>query len=157
LPEPVFTAVLRIKGNHDFGTSNLLQQLMVRAIASGRYEKHLVQLRKRYAHKARVMSKALKQHFLPKVEWCEPQGGLYFWARLPQRMKSGTTSKLFQIALANQVLYVPGELCYAADPTRRKPNHEMRLSFGAAKEENIRTGIARLGKVLRDLMSNSSG
>jgi 2-aminoadipate transaminase len=36
LPEPVFTAVLRIKGNHDFGTSNLLQQLLAHALKSGR-------------------------------------------------------------------------------------------------------------------------
>ena len=45
LPEPVFTAVLRIKGNHDFGSSNLLQQLLARALASGLYQKHLIALR----------------------------------------------------------------------------------------------------------------
>ncbi len=28
LPEPIFTTVQRIKGNHDFGTANLLQQLL---------------------------------------------------------------------------------------------------------------------------------
>src|SRR4029077_7229158 len=41
LPEPVFSAALCIKGNHDFGTSNLLQQLLARALSSGRYERHL--------------------------------------------------------------------------------------------------------------------
>jgi len=59
LPEPVFTTVLRIKGNHDFGTSNLLQHLLARALASGRYARHLGDLRKRYARKAAVMLKAL--------------------------------------------------------------------------------------------------
>jgi DNA-binding transcriptional MocR family regulator len=44
---------------------------------------------------------------------------------------------------------VPGEICYADDPARRKPNHELRLSFGSASEDKIRKGIARLGKVLR--------
>ena len=83
--------MLGIKGNHDFGTSNLLQQLVARAIASGRYEKHLVQLRKRYAHKARVMLRVLKEHFPSEIEWWEPQGGLYVWARLPPGMKSGTS------------------------------------------------------------------
>ena len=34
LPEPVYTAVLRIKGNHDFGTANLLQHLLARALAT---------------------------------------------------------------------------------------------------------------------------
>ena len=152
LPEPVLTAVLRIKGNHDFGSSNLLQQLLGRALASGRYEKHLTELRARYAHKARVMRKALLEHFPPEAEWWEPDGGLYFWARLPRHLSSGPKSQFFQKVLASGVLYVPGELCYADDPTRRKPNHEMRLSFGGATEANVRAGIARLGAVVRDFL-----
>ena len=152
MPEPLLTTVLRIKGNHDFGSSSLLQQLLARALASGLYQKHLAVLRKRYAHKARLMRAALKRHFPAKVEWREPSGGLYFWARLPQRLKSGIASKVFQTALAKNVLYVPGELCYAADPTRRRPNHEMRLSFGGATETNVRKGIARLGAVLHDCL-----
>jgi 2-aminoadipate transaminase len=106
-------------------------------------------LRRRYAHKARLMRAALKQHFPAAVEWEKPGGGLYFWARLPQHLDSGTASKVFQRALARNVLYVPGELCYADDPSRRKPNHEMRLSFGGATEANVLQGIARLGAVLR--------
>lgn len=154
LPEPVFTTVMRIKGNHDFGSSNLLQQLLVRAISSGRYEAHLAQLQKRYSQKARVMLKTLQAHFPDAVEWWEPEGGLYFWARLPRGVKSGPKSKLFQAALANDVLYVPGELCYADDGTRPRPNHEMRLSFGGATEENIRAGIERLGTVLREFVKS---
>jgi 2-aminoadipate transaminase len=153
LPVPVFTAVVRIKGNHDFGTSNLLQQLLAGALVSGRYEKHLVMLRRRYAHKADVMLQALKRHFPAAVEWREPQGGLYFWARLPRQLKSGVKSGLFKTALAHDVLYVPGDLCYANDPTRPKPNHEMRLSFGGATEKNIRAGIARLGTALSGMGS----
>jgi 2-aminoadipate transaminase len=154
LPEPILTTVLRIKGNHDFGSSNLLQQLLARALASGLYEKHLVVLRQRYAHKARLMKAAIQQHFPAEVEWWEPAGGLYFWARLPERLRSGISSKVFQTALANNVFYVPGELCYADDPTRRKPDHEMRLSFGGATEANVRKGIARLGAVFRDCLAN---
>ena len=148
LPEPLFTTVLRIKGNHDFGTSNLLQQLTSRALASGAYNRHLTRLKKRYAHKARVMKQALQKHFPSAVEWWEPAGGLYFWARLPRHISAGVKSKVFQTALKNDVLYVPGELCYADDPARRKPDHEMRLSFGSASEQEIREGIKRLGKVL---------
>ena len=152
LPQPVFRTVLHIKGNHDFGSSNLLQQLLARALSSGRYEEHLAVLRRRYARKARVMRTALQQHFPAAVEWEVPGGGLYFWARLPQHLKSGSASKVFRRALANNVLYVPGDLCYADDPTRRKPDHEMRLSFGGATEVTARKGIARLGKVLRKFL-----
>ncbi|MGA2241509.1 MAG: PLP-dependent aminotransferase family protein [Verrucomicrobiota bacterium] len=152
LPKPLFTAVKHIKGNHDFGTSNLLQHLVARALAAGIYGRHVARLQKRYAHKARVMKLAIEKHFPPAVQWWEPEGGLYFWARLPHGLPTGIKSKVFSMALKNDVLYVPGEICYADDPARRKPNHEMRISFGNASEEDVREGIKRLGKVLKKIL-----
>jgi 2-aminoadipate transaminase len=152
LPQPLFTAVKHIKGNHDFGTANLLQHLVARTLASGIYGRHVARLQKRYAHKARVMKLAIEKHFPPAVEWWEPEGGLYFWARLPRNVPTGIKSKVFAAALKNDVLYVPGEICHADDPARRKPNHEMRISFGNASETDICEGIKRLGKVLRKIV-----
>jgi 2-aminoadipate transaminase len=149
LPEPLFTTVQRIKGNHDFGTANLLQQLLAGALETGLYDRHVAKIKKRYGQKAQVMKRALAEHFPPNVEIWESGGGLYFWARLPRNVATGVKSKIFQTALKNDVLYVPGELCYADDPARKKPDHEMRLSFGSAGEENIQEGIKRLGAVLR--------
>jgi 2-aminoadipate transaminase len=149
LPEPISSAVRRVKGNHDFGTSNLLQQLLAHAVESGIYERHLALLQQRYAEKAAVMVQAIRQHFPSDVLWEEPRGGLYVWAKLPARYKTGVHSKIFQAALKKDVLYVPGELCYGLDPTRPKSDHEMRLSFGGATEQEIATGIERLGKVLK--------
>ena len=153
LPEPVFTAVKHIKGNHDFGTANLLQQLSVQTLTSGIYGRQVARLQKRYAHKAHVMKQALEKHFPAGIEWWEPEGGLYFWVRLPRAISTGVKSKVFRTALKNDVLYVPGELCYADDATRRKPDHEMRISFGSASEDDIREGIRRLGRVLRKLIT----
>ena len=152
LPEPVFTAVARIKGNHDFGTSNLLQQLLARALDSGLYDRHVAKIRKRYGEKARLMKLAFAEHFPPGVEIWESGGGLYFWVRLPNNISTGLKSKVFQLALKNDVLYVPGGVCYADDPARPKPDHEMRISFGSASENNIREGIKRLGEVLRKVL-----
>jgi 2-aminoadipate transaminase len=152
LPEPVLTAVIRIKGNHDFGTANLLQQTLLRAIATGRYENHLGELRQRYGRKAAVMRAALQKYFPPQVEWTAATGGLYFWARLPPGMKTGVDSKVFKAALAAEVLYVPGVMCYADDAARRKPDHELRLSYGNASEADICEGIKRLGAVLGNLV-----
>jgi 2-aminoadipate transaminase len=152
MPEPIFKVVARIKGNHDFGTSNLLQQLIARALASGHYDDHLTALRKRYAHKARVMGDALTEHFPMEVKWNTPTGGLNYWARVPANVRTGAKSKLSQLALANDVLYVPGQLCYCNDPDRKRPDNEMRLSYGNASEANIREGIKRLGSVLNKLI-----
>jgi len=155
LPEPVYTAVLRIKGNHDFGTANLLQHLLARALATKHYDRHVAKIRKNYARKARVMQLALAKHFPASVEIWEAGGGLYFWARLPKGISAGVNSKVFQAALKADVLYVPGELCYADDPSRAKPDNEMRISFGSASDENIREGIKRLGAVLKKFLQPS--
>jgi 2-aminoadipate transaminase len=152
LPEPLFTAVQRIKGNHDFGTANLLQQLLACALETGLYDRHVAKVRKNYVRKARVMRQAMTKHFPTNVEIWESGGGLYFWARLPKHISTGVKSKVFQAALKNDVLYVPGGLCYADDPSRAKPDHEMRISFGSASEDNIREGIKRLGKVLKKFL-----
>jgi 2-aminoadipate transaminase len=152
LPQEIFTVVQRIKGNHDFGTANLLQQLLARALETGLYDKHVAKVQKNYARKARVMKSALAEHFPANVEIWESGGGLYFWARLPEGVSAGVKSKVFQAALKADVLYVPGELCYAEDPSRAKPDNEMRISFGSANAENIRKGIARLGKVLKKFL-----
>ncbi len=147
LPAELFQAAVRIKGNHDFGSANLLQQLLARALASHRYQTHLVEVARCYARKAATMTAALRQHFPDTVQWQKPRGGLYVWARLPRAQPAGTQSRFFARALAQGVLYVPGELCYADDPTRPRPRHELRLSFGGASLADIRTGIARLGAV----------
>jgi len=152
MPEPLMKAALRVKANHDFGTSNLLQQLLKQALDSGLYDRHLAVLRQRYARKAVVTTRAIRRDFPKSVEWAEPRGGLYVWARLPKAVKSGMRSKLFQTALHHDVLYVPGVLCYADDPSRRKPDHEMRISFGGATLPDLRAGIARLGATLHELL-----
>jgi 2-aminoadipate transaminase len=151
LPEPVRSAALRIKGNHDFGTANLLQQLLLRALETCKYETHLVEIQRRYKRKAQLMTSAIEGHFPSSVEWMHPVGGLYVWATVPRKLTSGVKSKLFRSALKRDVLYVPGELCYADDPTRRKPNRDMRISFGGATDADIPVGITRLGSILRKL------
>ena len=83
-PEDLFPAIMRIKGNHDFGTSNLPQQILREALASGVYESHVQALRARYGIKARAMLGALRLHCADVAEWTEPRGGLNVWAKFPR-------------------------------------------------------------------------
>lgn len=148
-PREIHSVVLRIKGNHDFGTSHLSQQILREAIVSGVYAQHVLALRKRYGQKAKFMLGAMEKHCAGLAEWGSPCGGLNVWATFPRTTPTGLRSRLFEEALERDVLYVPGQLCYAKDPSRRKPNREMRLSFGAASPARIKEGIARLGEAAR--------
>lgn len=148
LPEELVSPVLRIKGNHDFGTSHLTQQLVVRALQSGLYEQNLDKVQRRYRAKAKAMTDAIAEHFPATVRWEPPEGGLNVWAALPRKVNTGMKSRFFKQVLERNVLYVPGGLCYVDDPARAKPGYEMRLSFGAASEADIREGIRRLGQAI---------
>jgi len=149
LPGQLLTAALRVKGNHDFGTTNFLQQLISRAVSNGAYEKHVQVLRKRYSKKAAAMVRACREQLPSSAQWNEPNGGLYVWVRMPAGVKTDLKSNLFAAALQQKMIYVPGNLCYADDPTRRKPNREMRLSFGSESIKNIEEGVSRLGRALK--------
>lgn len=150
LPKPLREPITRVKGNHDFGTSSFLQHLMAEALRNGTYESHLGELRRRYQRKAQWMTDAARKRFPAVVQWGQPLGGMYVWAVLPPRVRTGLGSRLFREALQADVLYVPGSLCYAPDPTRSRPDHEMRLSYGSAGRAGLEEGIARLGAAIAD-------
>ena len=84
------------------------------------------------------------------VTWEHPHGGLYVWMSLPSQISTGFDSPLFAEAVQKQnVMYVPGELCFAADAVER--NH-MRLSYGVLSPERIDEGMKSLAQAIRTIL-----
>jgi len=148
LPPELMRAVLRSKGNHDFGSANFLQTILARALAEGLYERHLPKLAAAYRRKRDAMVSTLDATFPASARYERPQGGLYVWVELLAHIKTGAKSRLFRRALDAGVLYVPGEMCYGKDPSRPIPQTSMRLSFGAATVNEIKKGIRLLADAL---------
>jgi 2-aminoadipate transaminase len=68
---------------------------------------------------------------------------------LPASLATGFESPLFRRAVqVDQVMYVPGEVCYAGPPESR-PTHEMRLSYGTQSIAGIDEGMKRLASAVR--------
>ncbi|MCF7668365.1 MAG: PLP-dependent aminotransferase family protein [Verrucomicrobia bacterium] len=153
LPHHLHETIARIKGNHDFGTSNLLQHILRRALVTGKYDAHLQTLQERYSFKSQLMLEALQNYFPNSVSYRIPKGGLYFWVEIPNA-GTGLNSDVFASALKQNVLYLPGDFCFADDPTRTKPDNHMRISFGGATDYSITNGIKRIGNALRECRIN---
>ena len=79
-----------------------------------------------------------------------PSGGLYVWVQLPDGVPAGPDGLLFDTAIREGVLYVPGQYCYPAmgEPVRR---NTIRLSFGVQTPDKIRQGVAALARALRQV------
>jgi 2-aminoadipate transaminase len=153
LPPPLVEPVLAEKGNLDFGSPNLNQHLMASVLQAGLFDPHVQQLRESYRRKIDAILAAADELLAPieGIEWVRPTGGLYVWLRLPETIDTGLSGPLFERAVAEGVLYVPGEYCYPHDG--RSPRKNMiRLSFGIQSCEGIRRGIGALARAIRQVL-----
>lgn len=145
LPEDLLEPLLRLKGNHDFGSNHFSQHVLTQLVTSGAYSQHVEKLRTIYREKRDVLLQSLEEHFgnLSEVSWTQPRGGMFVWMNLPIDMPTSPDSPFLKAALKEGVLYIPGEFGHVSD-RGPAPSHEMRLSFGSATLEQIREGIRRL-------------
>ncbi len=151
LPRGLIDPILRLKGNHDFGSANFNQQLLERALVSGDYDRHVARLRSLYGRKRDVFVAALERYLAPvaaDVHWTHPNGGLFVWLSVPEEIDTGFEGPLFPRSLQEGVLYVPGEYAFAPEPGPVPRNH-LRLTFGVPSEAELEEGARRLGAALR--------
>lgn len=141
------------KGNEDFGSANFNQHLLATVFEQVLYADHVHVLRETYRAKRDAMLAAADRYFgsMTGVEWVHPHGGLYVWMTLPDTVATGFESPLFERATkVEQVMYVPGEVCYAG-PVQHSPRNQMRLSFGTQTLAGIDEGMRRLGSAVMTL------
>lgn len=152
LPPDILTAVLRRKSVIDFGSAHFNQQVLRAVVADGLLDQHVQRLRIGYAKKRDAMDAACRQHLLTLegASAARPIGGLYQWLRLPPGIDTGPESELWQEAVRQGVLYVPGCYCFpsAGVPVQRET---IRLTFGVQPPERIAEGIERLGEAVRSV------
>lgn len=150
LPKGLVEPILKLKGNHDFGSSNFNQRILARALADGRYEAQVETLVGVYRRKRDVFLQALEEFcgpLRPQVNWTRPKGGLFVWTSVPPDVDTGFEGELFQRCLKEGVIYVPGEFAFAPEPAP-VPRNQMRLSFGVPEEPDLVEGARRLAAAL---------
>lgn len=103
---------------------------------------HIAWLQEVYARRAALMDEALKTHLGDQVHYRAPQGGFFFWVRLPQDVDA---RELLGEAQEQGVAYQPG----SNFSTSGGCAHYARLCFTYYGEEQIEEGVARLGRVIK--------
>ncbi len=88
------------------------------------------------------MLEALAEHFGPGAAWTRPEGGLFVWATLDERID---TTDLLALARTEGVAFVPGRAAYMDG---RSGASSMRLNFAGIPEPDIREGIRRIGRAI---------
>jgi 2-aminoadipate transaminase len=122
------------------GLNPFTSAIVREVIESGGLAQNISHLKDIYSQRRMVMDAALRRQ-LPELIWKVPQGGYFFWVRLPRGLDA---AELQQKAMENKVNFRPG----VRFSSRNGLNDFIRLSFVFYEPEEIEEGIIRLQKCL---------
>ena len=129
----------------DAHTSNLTQAIAAHYLGLNRLDGAVAVVRKTYAERAAVMAESLHRELGDAISFNQPQGGMFFWARLTgANGRIGNAAEFAKRAIDKGVAFVPGAPFFAHDPDLST----LRLSFATAGLEKIEEGIGRLAQAL---------
>jgi 2-aminoadipate transaminase len=106
---------------------------------------YVERLKDLYRRRRDVMFEALAEHFGEQARWTTPQGGLFIWATLDDRID--TTDLLALARKTEGVAFVPGRAAYMDG---RSGSSSMRLNFAGVPDDDIREGVRRIGRTVRE-------
>jgi DNA-binding transcriptional MocR family regulator len=144
-PAPLLARATMCKQFSDAHTSTFAQATAAQYLKAGRMPATLAHVRQVYAGRAQAMGESLKRELGDAIEFTQPGGGLFFWARLTgANGKLKDANEFAKRAIEKGVAFVPGAPFFATNPDVAT----LRLSFATVGEDKIREGVARLKQAL---------
>ena len=143
---PVIEKYVLIKQGADLCTSLRNQMEIDLFMERFDFEGNLVRLTELYRQRRNAMVAALEAMMPEGVSFTRPQGGLFLWVTLPERIKA---IDLLKRCLEQNVAFVPGDSFF---PNGGVEN-TLRLNYSNMPEDRIREGVARLAAAIRSMDS----
>jgi len=144
-PAELLAKATMCKQFSDAHTSTFAQATAAQYLKAGRMPDTLAKVRQVYAGRATTMGNALKRELGDAIEFVQPQGGLFIWARLTGAGgKVADGAELAKRAIDQGVAFVPGAPFYARNPDPAT----LRLSFATVGLDKIEEGVGRLARSL---------
>jgi 2-aminoadipate transaminase len=148
-PKPLLDRLWQAKASADLHTDQLSQAVLLDFAQSGRLEAHRTRILEAGAERLAATLDSCRRYFPAGTRWTQPQGGMNLWVRLPEPLDAG---ELLPRAQKQGVAYLPGR--YFA-VSRLEPG-ALRLSFAGLEPEQIRRGLAILGKIVTEELATAS-
>lgn len=144
-PAELLAKATMCKQFSDAHTSTFAQATAAQYLKSGRMPATLAHVREVYGQRAKAMGAALQRELGDAVSFTQPNGGLFFWARLTGvNGKLADANELAKRAIEKLVAFVPGAPFFAEKPDVAT----LRLSFATADVAKIEEGVKRLAQAL---------
>jgi 2-aminoadipate transaminase len=141
-PEELHFKLVQAKQATDLHTPSFTQRIVHEVVKDGFLDTHVPKIRALYRDQCEAMLGSLERYMPEGVTWNRPEGGMFIWVSLPQKIDS---MKLLEAAVAQNVAFVPGGPFFANEAQ----HNTLRLSFVTVPPEKIDEGVARLAELIR--------
>ena len=141
-PQEVLDQIQVCKQSLDLCPPVFDQYLAAEFLGSGELDRNLLKTKELYRQRRDLMLGLLKKYMPEGVTWTRPEGGLFLFVTLPEKVD---TVKMYESALTEGVAYVAGSFFFA-DGSHR---NTMRLNFSYIDIERMEPGIRLLSEVIR--------
>jgi 2-aminoadipate transaminase len=139
-PRHFIARLTEAKEASDLHSDQLSQAVLLRFGESGRLEEHRRKTLAAGAHRLKAILTACAKDLPPGSQYTRPEGGMNVWVHLPEPLDA---SELAVRAEREGVSYLPGRYFTVSRPQTQG----LRLSFAGLTPEEIRSGLAILGKI----------
>ena len=145
-PEEVAAKMVVAKQSEDVHTNQFFQMLCYKFMTECDLDAHISMIRRVYGRKCRLMLECLEKELPASVTFTRPEGGLFIWVTLPDGVDA---TAFLKACMAQKLMIVPGAT-FNCDVT--EGSMSFRLNYSTPSDEQIKEGVARLGKVAREFV-----
>jgi DNA-binding transcriptional MocR family regulator len=145
LPGRYTAQVEKLKFLNTLTTPSLPQLAIADYLQHDGYDRHLRQVRKGYAQRARMMAAAVLRFFPEGTRVSDPQGGYVLWVELPPGVDA---MQLYARALERKITVGPGHMFSA----RGSYAHYIRLNYSYPWSKEIEEALRTLGRLVGELI-----
>lgn len=132
-----------LKQGIDLQSNQFSQVQVIEFLKKYDLNKHIEKIRAEYKKRCFLMLDTIKEYFPEEVKYTTPDGGMFIWVELPEKIN---VDKLLDRAIDAGVAYVSGESFFA----NNGPKNTMRLNYTTMPEEQIVEGVKILSSVIKD-------
>ena len=145
-PEEVAAKMVVAKQSEDVHTNQFFQMLCYKFMTECDLDAHIAMIREVYGRKCKLMLDCLEAELPAAVRFTRPEGGLFIWVTLPDGVDA---SAFLKACMAEKLMIVPGAT-FNCDVT--EGSMSFRLNYSTPSDEQIKEGVARLGRVAREFV-----
>jgi DNA-binding transcriptional MocR family regulator len=136
--------VLKLKLVHSISSTSIVQEAVGNFMGTGKYEKHLRQLRWTLQSNYQHYVNAIAEYFPAGTKTSRPQGGLSLWVEFDKRID---TAVLYDRALRHGASIAPGRMFTLQDQFQNC----MRLCIGLPWSEDLKIKLRLLGSLAKKI------